>query len=42
MENPTLNDKLIAINRAHILGLQLTDAKEVCFSFLLFFPIFFS
>jgi len=32
--NPTLNDKLIAINRAHILALQLTDAKEVVDMFL--------
>lgn len=29
IESPTLNDKLVAINRAHILALQLTDAKEV-------------
>jgi len=35
IENPTLNDKLIAINRAHILALRLKDAKEVMEMFLL-------
>jgi len=34
VQNPTLNDKLVAINRAHILALQLTDAKEVVEMFL--------
>jgi len=34
VEKPTLNDKLAAINRAHILALQLKDAKEVITMFL--------
>jgi hypothetical protein len=34
IENPTMNQKLIAINRAHILALQLTSAKEVMDMFL--------
>jgi len=34
IENPTDNDKLISINRAHILALQLTDANEVLNMFL--------
>lgn len=34
IEKPTLNDKLVAINRAHILALRLTDAKEVLNMFL--------
>lgn len=34
IEKPTLNDKLVAINRAHILALRLTDANEVLNMFL--------